>query len=195
MLTPMPGFYDAAHPWPGVPNPGSDDARGPGCVCPGSDNEWGELVGGMGFYISLKCPLHGRGRVSPLPSKKTPTQAFRGIRRRLVERAGPFLEPGEQARHALLVRHGPNPLLTSMSVLLGTRIQFYGLIVTDRAVVVLDLDLADLRIVGPVCRLPRHTRLSVRRGFPFARGELDGKRIWIHPRFIREARAIDQAAT
>ena len=53
------GIYDAEHPRPGLANPGSDAAREAGCTCPVLDNAHGSLVGGMGFYITVDCPLHG----------------------------------------------------------------------------------------------------------------------------------------
>tara|TARA_R110000782_G_scaffold187656_2_gene277793 strand:- start:80 stop:241 length:162 start_codon:yes stop_codon:yes gene_type:complete len=43
-----------------LPNPGSDEAREDGCICPVLDNEYGshEITGGH-FITSINCPLHG----------------------------------------------------------------------------------------------------------------------------------------
>ena len=45
-------------PW----NPGSKEAVSHGCKCPEIDNDHGSGVGGDGvsFWISARCPLHGK---------------------------------------------------------------------------------------------------------------------------------------
>lgn len=49
-----------------TPNPGSDEAVNAGCLCPISDNEYGQGCGMKGedgnplFWIDSGCPLHGK---------------------------------------------------------------------------------------------------------------------------------------
>jgi len=44
-----------------VPNPGSDEAKKQGCLCPVMDNNHGEGYLGKGvFVIRGGCPLHGK---------------------------------------------------------------------------------------------------------------------------------------
>ena len=43
-------------------NPGSDEARAAGCICPVWDNHYGRgrpMSGGVVFVKMLDCPLHG----------------------------------------------------------------------------------------------------------------------------------------
>jgi len=41
------------------PNPGSDQAIELGCICPILDNNHGKGGYRGGFFINLKCPIHG----------------------------------------------------------------------------------------------------------------------------------------
>lgn len=43
-------------------NPGSDEARESGCVCPILDNGHGKRRDGM-FWINESCPLHGKAEL------------------------------------------------------------------------------------------------------------------------------------
>jgi len=55
------------------PNPGSDEAREQGCICPVIDNNFSEGVpdghGGMQFDVNFACPLHGLAQPPTLLSK------------------------------------------------------------------------------------------------------------------------------
>ena len=56
---------------PALPNPGSDDAVALGCKCPVMDNCRGRGIptdGGVCFYYSDDCPMHGRAPMqAPAP--------------------------------------------------------------------------------------------------------------------------------
>jgi hypothetical protein len=61
------------------PNPGSDDAVAQGCKCPVMDNCRGAGIptsGGVCFYYSDDCPMHGRGDFpggrEPMPTQEQP---------------------------------------------------------------------------------------------------------------------------
>jgi uncharacterized radical SAM superfamily Fe-S cluster-containing enzyme len=46
-----------------TPNPGSDEARRLGCLCPIVDNNHGQGMwreGGRQFWINSDCPMHGK---------------------------------------------------------------------------------------------------------------------------------------
>jgi len=50
------------------PNPGSDEARLLGCLCPILDNNHGKhLPWTGGWWIDEHCPIHGDGR-EPVPA-------------------------------------------------------------------------------------------------------------------------------
>ena len=63
----------------GLPNPGSDDAVAQGCKCPVMDNCRGRGIpasGGVCFYYSDDCPMHGSGDFpggrDPMPAQEQP---------------------------------------------------------------------------------------------------------------------------
>lgn len=47
------------------PNPGSDEARTKGCICPVLDNNHGKMAPWPpdGWWMDTECPLHGRADV------------------------------------------------------------------------------------------------------------------------------------
>lgn len=51
----------------GIPNPGSDEARNGGCLCPVADNNRGKWppVPGNGWWITEGCPMHCGKKVAP----------------------------------------------------------------------------------------------------------------------------------
>lgn len=68
----------------GFPNPGSDDARSQGCKCPVMDNCRGRGIptsGGICFYYSDDCPMHGSGDFpggrDPMPQPPQPQEQVR----------------------------------------------------------------------------------------------------------------------
>lgn len=46
------------------PNPGSDEARSQGCLCPQEDNAFGKGIMGLGcsFWVRQDCPVHGKAK-------------------------------------------------------------------------------------------------------------------------------------
>ena len=60
------------------------------------------------------------------------------LRDKLVERAQPFLQPGEQIRHVFMGQTGPSPylvLVSSLIMLIGGK--YYIFVVTDQSITVL----------------------------------------------------------
>jgi hypothetical protein len=58
------GDWDHITYTPKKPNPGSEEAKKLGCICPILDNEFGEGFGGM-FYTVEGCPLHWTTKKDP----------------------------------------------------------------------------------------------------------------------------------
>lgn len=115
------------------------------------------------------------------------------IRDKLADRAGKFLEPGEQVHAVFLAQSGPSPywsLLSAWITLIGAK---YGMVaVTDRGIVVLRN--GRLRSTFP-------NKLVARAPFSALQGEpgglwgeiyIDGKRYWVHRRFHKDVAAAYQ---
>lgn len=115
------------------------------------------------------------------------------LRDKLVERAQPYLEPGEQVQAVFTAQTGPSPywvLLSSWIVIFSAG--YSVVVVTDRAIVVLRasrwapskpkaLRMRGPRAVwlGPVSGLWDHIMLD--------------RRYWVHKRFHKDVMAADQA--
>jgi hypothetical protein len=117
------------------------------------------------------------------------------FRRRLLATVTPFIEPGEVVRSVVWVRHGPAPIWNAARLLSGAQLEHYAIVVTDRALVVLDVDMSGRKLFGPARRMPHNSLGSFRRSFVHARACLAGERIWIFPQFVRDARAAVAPAT
>jgi hypothetical protein len=181
-----PQIYDAEHPRPGVPNPGSESAVAAGCTCPVVDNQHGSLVGGDGFYLNVSCPLHGLERVVSSLSAP-PVRLRRGVRKDLVRQVTPHLRETETPRYAFYAAYGPSPSWT------GRPQPRYGIVVTDRAILVFQPGRGiKTRSAGRVRRLPRNTRFApVGRWLPYRRADLAGERIWLYRDFVKDAKQAD----
>lgn len=142
------------------------------------------------------------------------------LRDKLVERAQPYLEPGEQVRHVFMGQTGPSPYITlalvlvlvfSSNVLSGLGLAAVGLgvlalvglvaivasgdahvfAVTDRAIVVLSAPMwRPSKVTGIEARLPRSTRIGPVSGLWGSTDAL-GKKLWIHKRFHADVLAAD----
>jgi hypothetical protein len=113
------------------------------------------------------------------------------LREKLRERAGPFLEPGEQVREVFMAQSGPSPLFALVSywivIIAG---QYVIVVVTDRAVVVLKA--SKVRPSFPksaLLRLPRLT-LGPVSGL-WGKVQLGGERYWVNKRFHKDIEAAD----
>lgn len=117
------------------------------------------------------------------------------LRDKLAERVQPFLQPGEQVRHVLMVRTGPSPWWMLLTNFMVFATKFYVIAVTDQAIVVAK---------APWNRTTKPKELTARMPRAVAFGPMsglwggpiyvtpDGKRSWVHKRFQKDAIAADQ---
>ena len=116
------------------------------------------------------------------------------LRDKLRERAQPFLEPGEEARHVFLAQAGPTPWLFALSALLGFLMKYRVVVVTDRNVVLLKSSpWTPAKPTEVVARLPRSTRFGPMSGV-WAKIQLEGEKYYVHKRFQKDAAAADAEA-
>jgi len=193
----MSDIYDAEHPRPDVPNPGSPEALAAGCRCPSVDNEHGRLVGGAGFYLFRSCPLHGSELEFPTSAWREqepltqvlgppPARVGREPRKALVGQIASFLNPGETPRFAFVAVHGTSPKGT-----LRVSLSRYGIVVTERAVIVFEL--RGRNRAERVRRLPRNIRFGPRGHWwnAYREADLAGEPIWLHWEYLKDARQAD----
>lgn len=115
------------------------------------------------------------------------------LREKLVERAAPYLEPGEQVRHVFMGQTGPSPWLAALSwwIILFSG-HYFVFVVTDRAILVLDASkFIPSKPKRLEARLPRATQLGPVSGL-WGQTNALGKRVWVHKRFHKDVLAADQ---
>jgi hypothetical protein len=115
------------------------------------------------------------------------------LREKLVERAAPYLEPGEQVQAVFVGQSGPSPywsLLTAWIVILQAGYRTF--VVTDRAIVVLrNGRLSGTKAKALHLRGPRNVVLGPATGL-WGQIQLD-TRYWVHKRFHKDIAAADAA--
>jgi len=115
------------------------------------------------------------------------------LRDKLVQRATPYLEPGEQIQAIFLAQSGPSPywiILSTLIVIFGAG--YHTVVVTDRAIVIL----RNGRLTGTFpqsvhLRGPRNVVLGTPTGI-WGKIHLD-TRYWVHKRFHKDVQAADAA--
>lgn len=114
------------------------------------------------------------------------------LRDKLAERTQPYLEPGEQVRHAFIGQTGPSPWLGALSWLIILFAgEYYIFSVTDRAILVMRAGkLVASKPKALEARLPRHTQLGPVSGL-WGQTNALGKRVWVHKRFHKDIIAAD----
>lgn len=113
------------------------------------------------------------------------------LREKLVERSQPHLEPGEQVRHVFWCQTGPSPYFFILTYLIIFWIKYRIVVVTDRAVVVLESKKLSAKPTGKVvARLPRNTRLGPVSGI-WSAVEVTGEKLWVNKRFHKDIAAAD----
>lgn len=116
------------------------------------------------------------------------------LRDKLVERAQPFLQPGEQVRHVFMGQTGPSPyliLVSSLIMLIGGK--YYVFVVTDQSITVLrasKLVPSKPKSENPEAVLPRATQLGPMSGL-WGQTNALGKKVWVHKRFHKDVEAAD----
>lgn len=116
--------------------------------------------------------------------------ALTPIREKLTQNAQPFLEPGEQVHHAFAAQSGLSPWLGGGALALAA-IKHHGIIVTDRAIVVVrtgKMAAGDVKEVER--RLPRSTQIGPVKGI-WAKTNTLGEKMYIHKRFHKDVEAAD----
>jgi hypothetical protein len=115
------------------------------------------------------------------------------MREKLVQRAQPYLQPGERIQSIFLAQTGPSPYWLFLSVWIVVFSAGYStVVVTDRAIVVLQNGrLTGTRAKGVRLRGPRNAWLGQPRGM-WGSIQLD-KKYWVHKRFHKDVRAADAA--
>lgn len=115
------------------------------------------------------------------------------LRENLAERAGQYLEQGEQIQAIFLAQSGPSPywsLLSSLIVVFAAG--YRTIVVTDRAYVILrNGRLSGTRPKAVASRQDREVRLGHPTGL-WGSITLD-RRYWVHKRFHKDVRAADDA--
>lgn len=114
------------------------------------------------------------------------------LRDKLVERAQPHLEPGEQVQAVFLAQTGPSPWFAALSwliVLFGAK--YYVVVVTDRAILALRAGaFVPSKPKSLETRLPRATRIGPLSGL-WGKSTLLGPKTHIHKRFHKDVDAAD----
>ncbi|MEX5637303.1 hypothetical protein [Parafrankia sp. FMc2] len=116
------------------------------------------------------------------------------IRDKLVSRAQPYLEPGEQVRQVFRAQTRSQLLVVLMPALhfmIGRRI----VVVTDRGVIVLRARrLMPSRPTGdtPLARLPRRTRFGEMEGMFWGSTSATGEQLWIASPFHKDVAQADR---
>jgi hypothetical protein len=115
------------------------------------------------------------------------------IRHKLMQRAVPFLEPGEQVQAIFIAKSGASPYWNIISTWMRLLTRGYVTVVaTDRAIVVLRNGwLTSTRPQSLQARLPRQP-MDEPSGL-WARLDLGGTRYWLHRRFHKDVRAANAA--
>ncbi|MDE9365248.1 hypothetical protein PZ938_06480 [Luteipulveratus sp. YIM 133132] len=114
------------------------------------------------------------------------------LRDKLVDRAQPYLEPGERVQAVFQAQSGPSPYWSFLTYLMFFWFQPVIVVVTDRAVVVLNA--GKLRVTFPKSlrlRGPREVWFGEPSGL-WGNIQLDTK-YYVHKRFHKDVRAADEA--
>lgn len=119
------------------------------------------------------------------------------LRDKLVERAQPYLEPGETVRHVFMGQTGPSPFFAALTWLI---ILFAGnyfvFVVTDRAILMLKAGkLVPSKPKSLEARLPRDVVIGPLKGIWGQTNALGQERVWIHKRFHKDVAAADAEIT
>ncbi|HEX4431638.1 MAG TPA: hypothetical protein VHZ96_20380 [Frankiaceae bacterium] len=117
------------------------------------------------------------------------------LREKLAERAGPYLEPGEQVRQVFMAQAGPNPYWSFLTYLIYFKVKPRIIVVTDGRILVLP---AGRMAPGkptpgqPIAVLPRQTPIGPVSGL-WSAINLGGEKLWAHKRFHKDVAAADAA--
>lgn len=116
------------------------------------------------------------------------------LRYKLAERAQPFLQPGEEVRHAFMGQTGPSPYLVMVSYLiLLFSGKYYVFAITDQRILVLRASKwrpSKLKSDNPEAVLPRATQIGPMSGL-WGQTRALGQRVWVHKRFHKDIAAAD----
>jgi hypothetical protein len=113
-----------------------------------------------------------------------------GIREKMVERSQPFLEPGERVHQAIWCQTGGSPWLLFLTTLATLFFKYRIVLVTDRAIVVLQSSRWMAKPKAPLARLPRHLYFGPMSGV-WGHTEVTGEKLYIHRRFHKDVQAAD----
>ncbi|MBI2169793.1 MAG: hypothetical protein HYU28_09900 [Actinobacteria bacterium] len=114
------------------------------------------------------------------------------LRDKLRDRAQPFLEPGEEARHVFLAQTGPSPYFLFLTYLIFFWTKFYVVAVTDRSVIVLRASFwMPAKPKSLHQRLPRQSRLGAPLKGLWGKADVGGERMFVHKRFHNDVAAAD----
>jgi hypothetical protein len=117
------------------------------------------------------------------------------LREKLAERAGPYLQQGEQVRQVFLAQGGPNPYWSFLTWLIFFAVKPRIIVVTDGSIIVLAAGrMAPSKPIAgpPLAVLPRQTPFGPVSGL-WSVINLNGEKLWVHKRFHKDVAAADAA--
>ena len=117
------------------------------------------------------------------------------LREKLAERAAPYLEPGEQVRHAFLAQSGMSPYLAFLSYIFIWMNKYWIIVVTDRATLVIRSSIWAPSKAKNLDRRVGRVPFGPMTGLWGKTDALGGDTIYIHKRFHKDVEAADAELT
>jgi hypothetical protein len=117
------------------------------------------------------------------------------LREKLAERAGPYLQPGEQVQQVYLAQGGPSPYWSFLTYLIYFAVKPRIIVVTNSRILVLPagkMAPSKPKAGSTAAVLPRQTPLGPVSGL-WSATNLNGEKLWVHKRFHKDIAAADAA--
>jgi hypothetical protein len=117
------------------------------------------------------------------------------LREKLAERAGPYLQPGEQVTQVYMAQGGPSPYWSFLTYLIYFAVKPRIIVVTNMRILVLPagrMSPSKPTAGAPAAVLPRQTPLGPASGL-WAATNVGGEKLWVHKRFQKDIAAADAA--